>query len=134
MKAKLTNRWGFTLILTLIVMVFLSMLFLVSFTLMQNNSKQIRHQDKNLQAYYLARSGTNLAYTALIEKNNLEVIKDNELTQNIEIDGNNISLRVWYKDSYIFIESVAEEYKELSKAKSILKFKIEKPEEITWIN
>lgn len=59
---------GFVLPVVLMVMVVLSILFISIITIAQSNTKQITTQEDNLRAYYLARSGIDIAYAALMEE------------------------------------------------------------------
>ncbi len=67
---------GFALPVVLMVMVVLSILFISIITIAQANTKQVAIQEDNLRAYYLARSGIDIAYAALMEE------KDGELKIN----------------------------------------------------
>lgn len=52
----------------LFVMIILSIFFISLMTIAQSNTKQIRVQEDNLRAYYLARSGIDIAYAAIMEE------------------------------------------------------------------
>lgn len=58
---------GFALPTVLMVMVVLSILFTTVIMITQANTREIVLQEDNLRAYYIARSGIDIAYTALME-------------------------------------------------------------------
>ena len=60
------NRKGVSLIWVIIALVFVSMMTMSIATIAQSNILQAKRQDDTLQAYYVARSGAELAYEALI--------------------------------------------------------------------
>lgn len=64
---------GFALPVVLMVMVVLSILFISIITIAQTNTKQVAIQENNLRAYYLSRSGIDIAYAALMEENGGEL-------------------------------------------------------------
>ena len=65
---KLRKRKGFALMTVLFVVIILSIFFISIITITQSNTKQVRLQEDNLRAYYLARSGIDIAYAALMEE------------------------------------------------------------------
>jgi len=77
-KRKDQNEEGFVLIAVLIVMVALSILFLAVINLTNTNSKQLDMQEDHMRAYYLSKSGIDIAYAALMknDKNGVQNIKD----------------------------------------------------------
>ena len=60
------NRKGVSLIWVIIALVFVSIMTMSISTIAQSNILQAKRQDNTLQAYYIARSGAELAYEALI--------------------------------------------------------------------
>ena len=60
------NRKGISLIWVIIALVFVSIMTMSISTIAQSNILQAKRQDNTLQAYYIARSGAELAYEALI--------------------------------------------------------------------
>lgn len=64
MKGK--RKQGYALMLVLVVVVILSILSMGLFFMTDANTKQVAVQEDNLRAYYLARSGIDLAYAALM--------------------------------------------------------------------
>ena len=60
------NRKGVSLIWVIIALVFVSIMTMSIATIAQSNILQAKRQDDTLQAYYIARSGAELAYEALI--------------------------------------------------------------------
>lgn len=77
-KRRDQNEKGFALIAVLIVMVALSILFLALINLTNTNSKQLDMQEDHMRAYYLSKSGIDIAYAALMQddKNGVQNIKD----------------------------------------------------------
>ncbi|GAU79401.1 hypothetical protein [Fusibacter sp. 3D3] len=76
-KRKAQNEKGFALIAVLIVMVALSILFLGVINLTNSNSKQLDMQEDHMRAYYLSKSGIDIAYAALMmnDKNGVQNIR-----------------------------------------------------------
>lgn len=68
MHNKLLKNKGFVLSTVLMVMMVLSILFVSIVTITKTNTKQVVTQEDNLRAYYLARSGIDIAYTALMKE------------------------------------------------------------------
>ncbi len=66
MKKK--RRSAYALPMVLVVVVVLSILFVALATMMQTNTKQVAQQEDNLRAYYLARSGIDISYAALMSE------------------------------------------------------------------
>ncbi len=60
------NRKGVSLIWVIIALVFVSIMTMSIATIAQSNILQAKRQDDTLQAYYIARSGAELTYEALI--------------------------------------------------------------------
>lgn len=60
------NRKGVSLIWVIIALVFVSIMTMSISTIAQSNILQAKRQDDTLQAYYIARSGAELTYEALI--------------------------------------------------------------------
>ena len=60
------NRKGVSLIWVIIALVFVSIMTMSIATIAQSNILQAKRQDDTLQAYYIARSGAELAYEDLI--------------------------------------------------------------------
>ncbi|MBF4693849.1 hypothetical protein [Fusibacter ferrireducens] len=81
-KKRDPNEKGFALVAVLIVVVVLSFLFLAIVNLTNNNAKQMDMQEDHMRAYYLSKSGIDIAYAALM-------MTDNNGVQNIRtiIDG-----------------------------------------------
>ncbi|WP_350344539.1 type II secretion system protein [Proteinivorax tanatarense] len=115
------NNKGFSLPMVLMVIMVLSILLASVFSLTQSNTKQIVAQENNLRAYYLARSGIDIAYAAMMEEDEPygqkihRLIKYNdeiehiglELPQNEPIGS--VNLRVYYDEAAkeVIIESKA---------------------------
>ncbi|OLS02741.1 DUF7305 domain-containing protein [Tissierella creatinophila] len=107
------NRKGSTLILTLMVFVFLSILATatVSFMVSENN-QSIAHKDK-IEAYYIARSGAEAVEAAILsitdEKEKENLLKN--LPKNVDISGMDLKsnelleVKVKQEDNIIVIES-----------------------------
>ena len=104
------NRNGYTLLLVLLVMTVLSILSLSIFNLFQANTRQIVIQENNLRAHYLARSGIDIAYAAMMTSTSsggmLKINKliDDKATiehKNLELPKTNPIGKVDIKISYI---------------------------------
>ena len=67
MNKILNNENGFSLPLILVIFVVFSILFTSAIFVTQTNTSQIDSQEDNLRAYYVARSGIDIAYAALIQ-------------------------------------------------------------------
>lgn len=87
---KFSNKKGFALPMVLLVVVVLSILFSSLIIMTQANTKHVTLQEDNLRAYYLARSGIDIAYTALMEDNEKK-FKD-FLNDNDELLHDNLAL------------------------------------------
>lgn len=68
-KRKLKARGGYALAMVLVVMVILSMVALSILALSRNNIQQASAQEENMRAHYLARSGIDITYEALMTNN-----------------------------------------------------------------
>ncbi len=60
------NRKGVSLIWVIIALVFVSIMTMSISTIAQSNILQAKRQDNIIQAYYIARSGAEITYEALI--------------------------------------------------------------------
>ncbi len=60
------NRKGVSLIWVIIALVFVSIMTISISTIAQSNILQAKRQDNIIQAYYIARSGAEITYEALI--------------------------------------------------------------------
>jgi len=67
MNKILNNENGFSLPLILVIFVVFSILFTSAIFVTQTNTSQIDSQEDNLRAYYVARSGIDIAYAALMQ-------------------------------------------------------------------
>jgi len=67
MNKILNNENGFSLPLILVFFVVFSILFTSAIFVTQTNTSQIDSQEDNLRAYYVARSGIDIAYAALMQ-------------------------------------------------------------------
>lgn len=64
------NQRGFTFVFTLLILI-MSMIFVSTvFTVYSGNLRQTKHQEHYMEAYYLAYSGVEMAFTALIADEN----------------------------------------------------------------
>lgn len=66
-KNILLNENGFSLPLVLMIFVVFTILFTSAIFVTQTNTMQIDLQEDNLRAYYVARSGIDIAYAALMQ-------------------------------------------------------------------
>lgn len=63
----MTSRKGSALAIVLFVFVFVSIISTMVFRVYMNNLHQAKHQEFKVEAYYLAHSGIELAYAALMQ-------------------------------------------------------------------
>ena len=63
----LNNKKGAALIMVIILLVVVMIISMSVATIFSNNLKQITNQEEQIQAYYLALSGIELAYSALFK-------------------------------------------------------------------
>ena len=66
-KNILLNEKGFSLPLILVIFVVFTILFTSAIYVTQANTAQIDSQEDNLRAYYVARSGIDMPYAALMQ-------------------------------------------------------------------
>lgn len=86
MKSKIKNRNGNALVFMLMIFLVISILTTSILFIFNSNLKQAKHQQNLMEAYYLAYSGAEMAYYALLavpdndlvgnSKNNLTRLKD----------------------------------------------------------
>lgn len=117
------NRKGFALPIVLIVMVILGILFISITRIAQTNTIQVTIQEDNLRAYYLARSGIDIAYAALMEEKDgeLKINKflqgtDNVLTHSLTLPNDtspvgDVDIEVSKVDNEVRIHALAETLK-----------------------
>ncbi len=141
---KENKREGYALITVLVVLVVMSILLVTSFTLLQSNTKQIRSQEENLKAHYLARSGAMLAYTAILNDSGTKLLDQfstskfyNETEgkkETIEFTDEKAEAKVnaWYNNGYIIIKSESEIKNSSVKSTIYLKFEKSDPENLSW--
>lgn len=72
---KLKNRQGSALVFILIAFLIISILSTSIINLFSNNLKQAKYQQDSLQAYYLAYSGAELAFAALLDNSEVNLKK-----------------------------------------------------------
>lgn len=70
---KLKARGGYALAMVLVVMVVLSMVAVSILTLSRQNIQQASAQEENMRAHYLARSGIDITYEALMTNNEAKI-------------------------------------------------------------
>lgn len=66
MKRNIKSNEGYTMVVTLIVMLVLMSLVASVLFLADNNTKQMDVLEENLRSYYLARSGIEIGYAAIM--------------------------------------------------------------------
>lgn len=87
---KFKNRQGSALAFILIVLLVISILTTSILYIFNSNLKQAKHQQDSLEAYYLAYSGAEMAYTALLTKMPNGKLKLTDLTESNELTESNI--------------------------------------------
>lgn len=111
---------GFALPMVLFVMVVLVILFISISFVTNTNTLQVTTQEDNLRAYYLARSGIDIAYAALMEEKDgmqkiMKFIQDTtikELTDELYLPNDSnpigiVNIKVSKKDNEIRIQAIA---------------------------
>ena len=97
-KFKLKNRQGSVLAYVLIMLLISSIFTLSILHLVNTNTIQIRRQQDRMEAYYLAYSGVEMAFTSLLADNNakLKELRNGTVpelkTENIEFGNGKISV------------------------------------------
>ncbi len=66
-RKKHNDEQGFVYIVTLFIFAALLLIFTAVMVLTENNTKQLDTQEDHMRAYYLARSGVEIAFAALME-------------------------------------------------------------------
>lgn len=96
----MTNETGGTLAFVVILLMVLSVLVASVLLLFNNNLKQAKLQEDNMEAYYLAYSGVEMAYAALLADSN-EKLKEltrltspvaSHVTNNVAVGGGEVDL------------------------------------------
>ena len=87
---KIKNRQGSALAFTLIILLVLSIITTSVLFVFNSNLRQAKHQQDSLEAYYLAYSGAEMAYTALLTEVSSNKFKLNELNGGNELAQSNI--------------------------------------------
>lgn len=85
LKRKLKEEKGIALAFVIVALVFVFLMVSIVAMLANTNVKQASAQEKGLQAYYIARSGAELAYEAIMTTNLLDQLsndKDKVLQEN----------------------------------------------------
>ena len=97
---RLKNRHGSALAFIVIVLLVVSIMTTSIFYLFNSNLKQAKYQQDSLEAYYLAYSGVEMAYAALLADSN-EKLKEltrttspvlSHVTNNVSIGGGKVDL------------------------------------------
>ncbi len=66
--SELNNKKGAALIFVMVALLIISIMISIAASISQANVKQASHQEKGIQAYYIARSGVELAYEVIMKK------------------------------------------------------------------
>lgn len=111
MGLKLNNkRQGSALAFVLVIFLVISILVSSILYIFNNNLKQAKRQQDSIEAYYLAYSGAELAYAALMtdvsgsKKYNELVDDDDELTETVEFGNGKIDILAKLSDEENFDE------------------------------
>ena len=70
---KANGKKGSALIYVFIIIIVLSLLTTTILSILASNTKQAKYQQDNIEAYYLAYSGVQMAYSALLANNNAKL-------------------------------------------------------------
>ena len=92
-KIKLHNRSGAALVMVMVIFLFITILLSSVFILGSSNTREVVNQEQGIKSYYIARSGAEAAYQALLTTSPslLEQFKTDstaELDNTINFDGN----------------------------------------------
>lgn len=75
---KANGNRGSALVYVFVIIIALSVLTMTILSILASNTKQAQYQQDSMEAYYLAYSGVQMAYSALLANNNAKM---NELTR-----------------------------------------------------
>ena len=75
---KTNGKKGSALIYVFVIIIVLSILTTTILSILASNTRQVQYQQDSMEAYYLAYSGVQMAYSALLANNNAKM---NELTR-----------------------------------------------------
>jgi len=119
-KCYFKKNKGFALPMVLLIMVVLMILFISVSFIADANSKQVATQEDNLRAYYLARSGIDIAYAALMEEKDgvpkimkfIDDTKVKELTDELYLPNDSnlvgiVNINVSKVDNEVRIQAIA---------------------------
>ena len=87
----LNNKKGISLVFVVLVLVVLSILSMAIFTLFASNIRQAQRQESSIRAHYLAVSGVDVAFAALLQGNTSERLVNTYFNEPINIVVNPIS-------------------------------------------
>jgi type II secretory pathway component PulK len=88
LKNKISNKNGSAIVYVLFIFLIIVIFSTIVITLFDNNLKQATREEKSIEAYYLAYSGNQMAFTALIDNDNelFDQIKDGSVSSFSESD------------------------------------------------
>lgn len=115
LKEKISDDKGFALPVVIITLAVLGILIVSLAFMSASNTRQVITQEKNLKALYLARSGLEIAYAALMEeyegetlfstfvspggRNNDRYRDNNPLTDEIDMQDGTTEISIYLDDS-----------------------------------
>lgn len=80
----LKNEKGFSLPLVLVIFAVLTIFLTSSLKISRNNAKQVQNQESNMRAYYVARSGIDIVYAALLKADNTYETKADRFIEEVD--------------------------------------------------
>lgn len=106
MKAYIKAN-GYALVFVIMLMIVVSLLFLATNTIVNLNTKETAYEKDQLKAYYLARSGIDIAYAALTENEKIRVIdEDTEVKEEqLQLDQGYVNLSIKREKNRFVISS-----------------------------
>lgn len=133
---------GFALPTVLIAFVFLGILALSITLIATNNTRQVIRQEDNLKAHYLARSGIEIGYGALMMLEGTEILFEtfldggrNEtetLEDTVSLQGGDVTVSISRNGDYITIHAVGELDNDGGSSQIYLDIDIDDPTLISW--
>jgi len=146
---NIKNEKGFVLPIVLIMLVVLGIILISLAALAASNARQTVAQEHNLKAHYLARSGIEIAYGALMTteegaKDRLfDTFEDNEsytLNETIEINDQSdnlvgsVEINIYRSDDWVTIHALGNLSDGQGQSELFLDIDIDEPEHIIWRN
>jgi len=110
-KMSQNNKKGFSLLFVVLVMLVLSILSVALFTLFMSNMKQAQRQENAIRAHYLAISGVDVTFAALMQGSTTDRLVNSYFNEpiNITVDPISDSFEMDAGDVDVVVSSFIEE-------------------------